>query len=70
MLTVELQTARKMYRQKQEHFMKLTTVHKKKITNWYQMDRSPVLKPNGAVESVYKHATSKCTRITHILCHY
>ena len=58
-LAIEMQTARKMYKQKRDHFMKLSSIHRDQIGKWYRMDRTPVLRANGSVKSVYKHSTSK-----------
>lgn len=57
-LTRDLVTARELYRKKKHFFRKLCDVHSNQITAWFHMDRTPRVRPNGVVESVYRNRVS------------
>ena len=64
----ELRYALSQYREKRDHLIGLSALHRDKVPVWRKMDRTPKLvgkgKDNQTIESVYCHsAQKKCTSI-------
>jgi hypothetical protein len=47
-----------MYTQKREWLRRLSLVNEEKVKIWFPMDRRPVIKKNGEIESVYFNSSS------------
>jgi hypothetical protein len=57
-LANDLENAQRMYVQKREHFVGLSSLHAQRVPEWQAMDRSP-RKKGKETYSVYRHRTSK-----------
>jgi hypothetical protein len=55
----QLITARDLYVEKKEYFVRLCHLHLPLVPVWFSMDREPVVERNGNVRSVYSHFTQK-----------
>jgi hypothetical protein len=58
-LADNLVTAWSLFVEKRDIFRKLSEVHATSIPEWYHMDRSPIVKSRGVIQSVYRHSISK-----------
>jgi hypothetical protein len=47
-----------MYTKKREWLQRLSVVNEDKVKEWFPMDRRPVIKTNGEIESVYYNSAS------------
>jgi hypothetical protein len=58
-LAKELVLARRLYVQKRDDFREMSMAHRRQIPGWYRMDQTPVVRPNGEIQSVYRNSSSK-----------